>query len=253
MRPGRCARRTPGRPSPSPAGWRPGATTAASRSSTCATRPARRRWCSATPTPRTTCATSGCVAVTGEVRARPEGNVNAALPTGEIEIDATSIEVLNESRRCRSRSTSTSEVGEEARLRYRYLDLRRFGPGGGAAAAQRGEPRRPRRAVRARLRRDRDADADPVDARGRARLPGPGAAAARAAGTPCRSRPQLFKQLLMVAWHGALLPDRALLPRRGLPRRPAAGVHPARHRDELRRAGRRDRARRGTCSSRSGG
>ena len=31
--------------------------------------------------------------------------------------------------------------------------------------------------------------------------------------------------------HGALLPDRALLPRRGLPRRPAAGVHPARHRD----------------------
>ena len=45
--------------------------------------------------------------------------------------------------------------------------------------------------------------------------------------------------------HGALLPDRALLPRRGLPRRPAAGVHPARHRDELRRAGRRHRARRG--------
>jgi aspartyl-tRNA synthetase len=45
--------------------------------------------------------------------------------------------------------------------------------------------------------------------------------------------PQLFKQLLMVAGHGALLPDRPLLPRRGLPRRPPAGVHPARHRDEL--------------------
>ena len=49
----------------------------------------------------------------------------------------------------------------------------------------------------------------------------------------------------MVAGHGALLPDRPLLPRRGLPRRPAAGVHPARHRDELRRPGRRDRAGRG--------
>ena len=47
----------------------------------------------------------------------------------------------------------------------------------------------------------------------------------------------------MVGGHGALLPDRPLLPRRGLPRRPAAGVHPARHRDELRR--------RRTTSSRS--
>ena len=52
---------------------------------------------------------------------------------------------------------------------------------------------------------------------------------------------------------GALLPDRPLLPRRGLPRRPAAGVHPARHRDELRRAGRRPRARRGRSSTRCGG
>ena len=46
----------------------------------------------------------------------------------------------------------------------------------------------------------------------------------------------------MVGGHGALLPDRPLLPRRGLPRRPPAGVHPARHRDELRRPGRRHRA-----------
>ena len=50
--------------------------------------------------------------------------------------------------------------------------------------------------------------------------------------------PQQFKQLLMVAGLRPLLPDRALLPRRGRARRPLAGrVLPARHRDELRRAG----------------
>ena len=64
--------------------------------------------------------------------------------------------------------------------------------------------------------------------------------------------PQLFKQLLMVGRHGAVLPDRPLLPRRGLPRRPAAGVHPARHRDVLRHPGRRHRARRGDRRRRSG-
>ena len=47
--------------------------------------------------------------------------------------------------------------------------------------------------------------------------------------------PQQLKQLLMVAGHRPLLPDRPLLPRRGPARRPPAGVHPARPRDELRR------------------
>ena len=83
-----------------------------------------------------------------------------------------------------------------------------------------------------------------LDARGRARLPGAGAAPARHL-VRAAAGPQLFKQLLMVAGMRALLPVRAVLPRRGLPRRPAAGVHPARRRDELRRAGRRPRARRG--------
>ena len=36
-----------------------------------------------------------CIAVTGEVRVRPEGNANAAIPTGEIEVDAQTVEVLN--------------------------------------------------------------------------------------------------------------------------------------------------------------
>ncbi|HYU65159.1 MAG TPA: OB-fold nucleic acid binding domain-containing protein, partial [Jatrophihabitantaceae bacterium] len=37
-----------------------------------------------------------CVAVTGEVRLRPEGNVNPNIPTGEIEVDASRLDVLSE-------------------------------------------------------------------------------------------------------------------------------------------------------------
>ena len=48
----------------------------------------------------------------------------------------------------------------------------------------------------------------------------------------------------------ALLPDRPLLPGRGPARRPPAGVHPARPRDELRRGGGRDRTRRGDARAR---
>ncbi len=43
--------------------------------------------------------------------------------------------------------------------------------------------------------------------------------------------PQIFKQILMIAGHRPLLPDRALLPRRGPARRPPARVHAGRHRD----------------------
>jgi hypothetical protein len=54
--------------------------------------------------------------------------------------------------------------------------------------------------------------------------------------------PQMFKQLIMVAGLRPLFPDRALLPRRGRPRRPLARrILPARFRDELRHPGRRVR------------
>ncbi len=68
------------------------------------------------------------VAVTGEVRLRPEGNINPAIPTGEIEVVASSLDVLNEAAALPFQVDEHTEVGEEARLKYRYLDLRRPGP-----------------------------------------------------------------------------------------------------------------------------
>ncbi len=68
-----------------------------------------------------------CVAITGVVEVRPEGNANAEIATGEIEVNATELTVLGESAPLPFQLDETA--GEEARLRYRYLDLRREGPG----------------------------------------------------------------------------------------------------------------------------
>ncbi|MBM6621356.1 aspartate--tRNA ligase [Micrococcaceae bacterium RIT802] len=66
--------------------------------------------------------------VTGTVERRPEGNENPALATGEIEVMAESVVVLNTSAPLPFQVDEHVEVGEEARLRHRYLDLRRPGP-----------------------------------------------------------------------------------------------------------------------------
>ena len=68
--------------------------------------------------------------ITGEVRERPEGNENPTLATGEIEVVATSIEILNTAAPLPFQvSWALDEpIGEEARLRHRYLDLRRQKP-----------------------------------------------------------------------------------------------------------------------------
>ena len=65
--------------------------------------------------------------VTGVVGRRPEGNENPNLATGEVEVPADEVVVLNESAPLPFQvSTALDEpVGEEARLKYRYLDLRR--------------------------------------------------------------------------------------------------------------------------------
>jgi aspartyl-tRNA synthetase len=63
--------------------------------------------------------------VSGPVRARPEGTVNTDLPTGEIEVAATSVVVLNEAEPPPFPLDDRTAVDEVLRLRHRYLDLRR--------------------------------------------------------------------------------------------------------------------------------
>jgi aspartyl-tRNA synthetase len=69
-----------------------------------------------------------CLKVTGTVSRRPEGNANPHIPSGEIEVIAEDVEVLNPSAVLPFPIDEHVEVGEEARLRHRYLDLRRTGP-----------------------------------------------------------------------------------------------------------------------------
>lgn len=68
------------------------------------------------------------VKVTGEVKARPEGSENPNLASGEIEVHADSLEVLNSAAALPFQVDEHVEVGEETRLQYRYLDLRRPKP-----------------------------------------------------------------------------------------------------------------------------
>jgi aspartyl-tRNA synthetase len=65
------------------------------------------------------------VLVTGTVRARPEGMRNAKLGTGDIEVAASSIEVLSEADTPPFPIEDGIEVSEELRLKHRYVDLRR--------------------------------------------------------------------------------------------------------------------------------
>ena len=65
------------------------------------------------------------VRVSGEVRARPEGTLNPELPTGEVEIAVSEVEVLAEAETPPFVIEDRIEASEELRLRYRYLDLRR--------------------------------------------------------------------------------------------------------------------------------
>ncbi|WP_193597991.1 aspartate--tRNA ligase [Microbacterium sp. YJN-G] len=70
--------------------------------------------------------------VTGEVSRRPAGNENPNLPTGEVELIASVVTVLNESAplpfQVSSGLAESDPIGEEVRLKHRYLDLRRPAP-----------------------------------------------------------------------------------------------------------------------------
>jgi aspartyl-tRNA synthetase len=71
-----------------------------------------------------------CVVVSGVVEIRPEGNANAEIATGDIEVNATALTVLGESAPLPFQLDDSA--GEEARLKYRYLDMRREGGPGDA-------------------------------------------------------------------------------------------------------------------------
>jgi aspartyl-tRNA synthetase len=68
------------------------------------------------------------VSITGKVRQRPAGTNNAKIPTGEVEVMAAALEVLNMAEVLPfpvDDPEISSKVNEELRLKYRYLDLRR--------------------------------------------------------------------------------------------------------------------------------
>jgi aspartyl-tRNA synthetase len=141
-----------------------------------------------------------CLRVTGEVAARPEGNANPNLPTGDIEVIAADVEVLSPSAALPFpvEEHHAQPVSEEVRFKYRYLDLRREGPA--AALRLRSEVNRAAR--------------DVLAAEGFVEVETPTLTRSTPEGArdflvPARLRPgswyalpqspQLFKQLLMVA------------------------------------------------------
>ncbi|BBZ23381.1 MULTISPECIES: aspartate--tRNA ligase [Mycolicibacter] len=138
-----------------------------------------------------------CVAVTGVVEVRPEGNENPDLPTGAIELNATALTVLNEAAPLPFQLDESA--GEEARLKHRYLDLRRE-DGPGAALRLRSRANAAARAVLA------EHDFVEIETPTLTRSTPEGA---RDFLVPARLQPgsfyalpqspQLFKQLLMVA------------------------------------------------------
>ena len=76
-----------------------------------------------------------CLRVVGTVTRRPDGNDNPNLPTGTIEVEATSVETLSEAAVLPFpiEEHETTPLSDEVRYKYRYLDLRRAG----SAAAMR--------------------------------------------------------------------------------------------------------------------
>ncbi len=65
------------------------------------------------------------IAVTGKVVKREKQNINRAMPTGEIEIDAEKLLILNDSEPLPVQINENILAEEDLRLKYRYLDLRR--------------------------------------------------------------------------------------------------------------------------------
>jgi aspartyl-tRNA synthetase len=67
-----------------------------------------------------------CIALEGKVRPRPADMVNPGMPTGEIEVAAARILILNKSGVLPFQIDEKTNANEDLRLKYRYLDLRSF-------------------------------------------------------------------------------------------------------------------------------
>jgi aspartyl-tRNA synthetase len=65
------------------------------------------------------------IAVTGTVKLRDPNTVNPNMPTGEVELVAEELRILNESKLPPFLPSDTALTNEETRLKYRYIDLRR--------------------------------------------------------------------------------------------------------------------------------
>ncbi len=65
------------------------------------------------------------LAVTGTVNLRPEGTENSRMATGQVELEAHNLDILNESKTPPFYINEEVDVDESLRLKYRYLDLRR--------------------------------------------------------------------------------------------------------------------------------
>ena len=65
------------------------------------------------------------IAVTGQVRLRDASTINPNMPTGEVELVAEELRILNESKLPPFLPSDTALTNEETRLKYRYIDLRR--------------------------------------------------------------------------------------------------------------------------------
>jgi aspartyl-tRNA synthetase len=65
------------------------------------------------------------IAVTGTVKLRDANTINPNMPTGEVELVAEELRILNESKLPPFLPSDTALTNEETRLKYRYIDLRR--------------------------------------------------------------------------------------------------------------------------------